>query len=216
MKPRVICMSRALAAGGEDIARAVSQKLGFRYVDEEIIDRAAQKERVDISVIENAEQRQSFLNRLLESFAVASTPEAMTFASGFPAIPLPVETAANVRTTEHYRQLIRDVVKETALHGDVVIFAHASAMALGGHDDVLRVLITASPHTRAERLTAAHEMNQQDAEKAIRESDKARRDYLKNFYGVNEELPIHYDLVVNTDVLSPQRAVDVILAAARG
>lgn len=216
MSPRVICISRTLAAGGEDIARAVSQKLGFRYVDEEIIDRAAAKEGVDISVVENAEQRQSFLDRLLESFAVAPTPEAMTFASGFPAIPVPVETAGGLRTTEHYRQLIRDVVQETATQGDVVIFAHAAAMALGARDDILRILITASPQTRAKRLDDAHRMSPQEAEKAIKDSDKSRCDYLKNFYGVDDELPTHYDLVVNTDVLSPQRAVDVILAAARG
>jgi cytidylate kinase len=216
MKPRVICISRALAAGGEDIARAVSQKLGFRYVDEEIIDRAAEKEHVDVSVVENAEQRQSFLDRLLESFAVAPTPEAMTFASGFPAAPLPIETVGSLRTTEHYRQLIRDVVRETARQGNVVIFAHASAMALGASEDVLRVLVTASPQTRAKRLGGVHGMTSQEAEKAIKESDKSRRAYLTTFYGVNEELPTHYDLVVNTDILSPQRAVDVILAAAHG
>jgi cytidylate kinase len=216
MKPRVICISRALAAGGEDIARAVSQRLGFRYVDEEIIDQAAEKEQVDVSVIEDAERRKSFLDRLLESFAVAPTPEAMTFAAGFPAAPLPIESVASIRTTEHYRQLIRDVVKETAQQGDVVIFAHASAMALGARNDVLRVLVTASSQTRAKRLGEAHGMSSQEAEKAIKESDKSRRAYLNTFYGVSEELPTHYDLVVNTDLLSPHRAVDVILAAALG
>lgn len=216
MKPRVICVSRSLAAGGEDIARAVSQKLNFRYVDEEIIDRAAEKEHVDVSVIENAEKRQSFLDRLLESFAVAPAPEVMAFASGFPATPVAIETAGAVRTTEHYRQLIRDVVRETAQRGDVVIFAHASAMALGARDDVLRVLLTASPKTRARRLSAAHGMSQQEAEKAIKDSDKSRRDYLKNFYDVTQELPTHYDVVINTDVLTPQRAVEVILTAAHG
>lgn len=216
MKPQVICMSRSLAAGGEDIARAVSQKLGFRYVDEEIIDRAAEREGVDVSIVENAEQRQSFLDRLLESLAVAPAPEVMAFASGFPTTTVAIETAGSVRTTEHYRQLIRDVVKETAQQGDVVIFAHASAMALGARDDVLRVLVTASPKTRAERLRAAHGMTRQQADQAIKDSDRSRRNYLKTFYGVSEELPTHYDLVVNTDVLSPERAVDVILAAARG
>jgi cytidylate kinase len=215
MKTRVICISRSLAAGGEDIARVISQKLGFRYVDEEIIDRAAEREHVDVSVIENAERRQSFLDRLLESIAVAPAPEVMAFASGFPTTPVAIETVGNVRTTEHYRQLIRDVVKETAQQGNVVIFAHASAMALGARDDVLRVLVTATPKTRAKRLTAAHGMSLRDAEKAIKDSDKSRRDYLKNFYDIGDELPTHYDLVINTDILSPQRAVDVILAAAR-
>jgi cytidylate kinase len=57
-------------------------------------------------------------------------------------------------------------------------------------------------------------MSSEKAEKAIKESDKSRRAYLSDFYGIKEELPTHYDLVVNTDVLSPHRAVDLILAAA--
>ena len=55
MKARVICISRALAAGGQNVARAVSQRLGFRYVDEDIVKEAADREKVDVSVIEDAE-----------------------------------------------------------------------------------------------------------------------------------------------------------------
>lgn len=220
MKSRVICISRSLAAGGQNVARAVSQKLNYRYVDEDIVKQAADREKVDVAVIEDAERRQSFLNRLLESFAVAPAPEMMALTPGLPLTAgftrEEVEAAGAVRTTEHYRQLIRDVIQETANQGDVVIFAHAAAMALGGGDEVLRVLITASPQSRAERVAAAYALSPRDAEKAIRESDKARRDYLKDFYGIGEELPTHYDVVINTDVLSPQRAVDIILAAARG
>ncbi len=216
MKARVICISRSLAAGGQNVARAVSQRLGFRYVDEDIVKQAAEREKVDVSVIEDAERRQSFLDRLLESFAVAPAPEMMAFSPGLPLTAADIEAGGTLRTTEHYRQLIRQVVQETAAQGDVVIFAHAAAMALGRDANVLRVLVTASLETRVERVAAAYALSPREAEKAIKESDKARRDYLKDFYGIGEELPTHYDLVINTDVLSPQRGVDVILAAARG
>ena len=41
------------------------------------------------------------------------------------------------------------------------------------------------------------------------------RSYLQSFYQVKEELPTHYDLVINTDVLAPAQAVEAILAAAQ-
>ena len=44
----------------------------------------------------------------------------------------------------------------------------------------------------------------------MKESDAARRDYLKRFYDVDEELPIQYDLVVNTDVLSVEQASELV------
>lgn len=216
MKTRVICVSRTMGAGGEDVARAVSQRLGFRYVDEEIVARAAEREKVDVAVIENAEKRQSFLDRLLESFAVAPVPEAMVFTAGlgYPAGIAVSDAGAAFRGTDHYRQLIRDVVVETASQGEVVIVAHAAAMALGGREDVLRVFVTASPDTRAGRLAEARGLDPREAAKEIAESDKGRRDYFKSFYQIREELPTHYDIILNTDLLSFHQAVDAVLAAA--
>ena len=48
----------------------------------------------------------------------------------------------------------------------------------------------------------------------MKEADAARRDYLRRFYDIDAELPIHYDLVVNTDIISVERAAAVIAQAA--
>jgi cytidylate kinase len=48
----------------------------------------------------------------------------------------------------------------------------------------------------------------------MKESDAARADYLKRFYGVAHELPTHYDLVVNTDRLSSDQAASLLAHAA--
>ena len=90
----------------------------------------------------------------------------------------------------------------------------AASMALAGREDVLRVLVTASPETRARRLAEATMVDARQATKMIRDEDAARNDYLARFYGVERELPTHYDLVVNTDVISPDRAADLLLLAA--
>lgn len=215
MKTRVICISRALGAGGHYIARAVSRKLSFSLVDEEIIQTAAEREGVDAEVIADAERRQTFFERLVESFAVAPLPELTTYAPGFLVTPGGYDATGGLLGTEHYRQLIRDVVRETAERGEVVIFAHAAAVALGARGDILRILVTASPSTRAARLAAAYGLDERRADAEVKSSDSARRAYLRDFYDVSEERPTHYDLVVNTDVLAPVDAVEVIVAAAR-
>lgn len=48
----------------------------------------------------------------------------------------------------------------------------------------------------------------------MKTSDAGRRDYLKRFYGVAEELPTHYDLVVNTDGMSVEQAAALVERAA--
>ena len=47
----------------------------------------------------------------------------------------------------------------------------------------------------------------------IKQEDAGRAAYLKRFYGIARELPTHFDVVVNSDVLSPERACDVVAAA---
>lgn len=221
MKTRVICVSRTLAAGGEEVARALSQRLGFRYVDEEIVAKAAEKDDVDVQLVKDAEKRQSFIDRLLESLAIAPAPEVMAVSPGLmhpAAFGTGLELAgsgAALRGTEHYRQLIRDVVRETARQGDVVIVAHAAAMALAGEEGVLRILVTASPEIRAQRLAAARKISADEASSVIKDSDKSRRDYFKSFYDIRDEAPTHYDMIINTDALSVEQAIEAVVSAAR-
>jgi cytidylate kinase len=56
-------------------------------------------------------------------------------------------------------------------------------------------------------------LSETDAESAVKESDRERRDYLKRFYNVNEESPTLYDIILNTDTLRPEEAVAAIVGA---
>ena len=75
------------------------------------------------------------------------------------------------------------------------------------------MLVTASPTTRARRVGEANGLDDRDARREVKRADAARRDYLRRFYAIDEELPTHYDLVINTDTLAPEVAVAAILAA---
>jgi cytidylate kinase len=109
--------------------------------------------------------------------------------------------------------LIGDALRELADEGSVMIASHAGSIALAG-DDVLRVLVTASSETRVERIAAATRIDDRAAARLVKEEDAARADYLKRFYGIQEELPTLFDLVINTDVLEPGKAAEVVVVAA--
>jgi cytidylate kinase len=69
---------------------------------------------------------------------------------------------------------------------------------------------------RAQRLAAEGKMDERKALSAVRDSDKARADFLHRFYGLRDEPPTTYDVVINTDVLSVDQAVKLITTAVRG
>ena len=212
MPPRtikVVAISRAIGAEGERIGSLVAERLGFRYVDEEIITAAAEKQGVDPAMIADAERRRSVIQRVLEGLGQGGA------AGAAPGAPMWVPDDASELTRGHdLRTLIRETVEETAARGDVVIVAHAAAFALAGRDDLLRVLITAPVEVRTRRVAEARGAPEADAAKERKRSDDARAAYLRSFYGIERELPTHYDLVLNTEAIEPDAAADIVTRAA--
>jgi hypothetical protein len=177
--------------------------LGLRYADEEIIVRAAEAAGVDAARVAEAETTPALITRILES--MGRTPMAAEgYAAGVVLEEMP----------QAYEALIERVVRETAEEGGVVIVGHAASIPLAGMPGLLRVLVTAPADVRAGRLAQAEGMDEGKARKAVRDSDNQRRQYLKRFYGVEEEQPSHYDLVVSTETLGVEEAAGVIVAAA--
>lgn len=74
--------------------------------------------------------------------------------------------------------------------------------------------MTASRETRMARAAAAGSLNQRQAAKLVSDDDTGRAAYLKQFYGVESELPTHYDLALNSDPLSTEVIADLIVRAA--
>ena len=199
----VLTISRTLAAGGEEIGFTAAMELGFRYADEEIIVRAAETAGVSPQTLAAMEHTPGLVTRILE--AMARTPPDPEGA-GYPTL-FDESRAA-------YQGLIERVIRETAAEGGVVIVAHAASVPLTGMKGLLRSFVTAPREARILRLVRDG-MGGAEARKAAEESDRQRREYLRRFYDVREELPTHYDLVLNTDVLTIPAAAQLLVAAAK-
>jgi cytidylate kinase len=203
----VVCISHAAGAGGEEVGRLVAERLGFLYVNEEIVARAAAKGGVDAADVADEERRKSLAVRALNAIAQGGG-EAWTLGAVGP-LSSPEEL-----DSDDIRSLIRETIEQTAARGKAVIVAHAASYAVGHGDGVLRVLVTASPETRTTRVAEAEGLDQAGAARAVKESDAGRADYLKRFYDVREESPTHYDVVLNTDALTVEQAAELISQAA--
>lgn len=205
MAYRFVCISRTIGADAEDVARLVAEQLGFRLIDEEIVLQAADRAGVKSGEVADVEQRKSFLARVLNDMI-----ESGALGGYGPLVPLPTGPQR-----DDLRAFIRQAIDESTEDGPTVIVAHGAAIALAGRDDVLRVLITASPETRSGRLVAAEQAKESEAAKLVAESDTARADYLKRFYKVAAELPTTYDLVLNTDRMTAEDAAELLVQAVK-
>jgi cytidylate kinase len=169
----------------------VAAALGFRYLDEEIVLAAAEKEGLDPEQLARVEHKCKGLSRL------------------------EVDIVTGGAFDEIQRSLIRAAVREAAEAGKVVIVAHVASIALAGDDRVLRVIVhgvTRYPckASLADRANRRARGGQTDRSRR----QGARMAYIKRFYAVDRELPSLYDLVVSTDRLSASDACALALDAA--
>jgi uncharacterized protein len=202
---RVVCIARADGAGGEEVGKLVADRLGFSYVDAEIVARAAARGGLDPAVVADAERRRSLVRRALDAFAESGG----SGWGGFAPAALTEEPSE-----DELRALIREAITETMARGRVVIGGHAASHTLEPSAACLRVFVTASPATRTARVAQSEQTDLARAGHLIKDSDAGRADYLKRFYDISDELPSHYDLVVNTDTLSLEAAAALISQAA--
>jgi cytidylate kinase len=203
----VVCISATEGAAAEEVASLVASELGFRLVGEQIIARAAEAAGVKPHVVAGVEERKGLVTRLLREIPSAGAA-GYTLTGGMPVVE------ASGPADDDLRGLIRSAIEEIAEQGDAVIVAHAASLALDNKPDALRVFVTASSQTRAERIAEARDCGEKEARKLVSRGDAERADYRKRFYDARSEGPADYDLVVNTDRLPVEQAAELIVRAA--
>ena len=214
MPANVISFTVLNGSAGYSVAHHVADRLSLRYYDWEITSEAANRAGVTPNDVIASERVPGFFERMMGRLGAVS---AMTVegGAGF-ADPSPAvwDTALQSLTSDDYRQVIEQVVEELANQGAAVIVGHAGQHILRNRSDVLRVLVTGSLGSRAERMALEQGIDTIKAAALVKQSDKDRRELLKRLYGFDWLDSANYDLSISTDRISIDFAADTIIAAA--
>ena len=139
-----ITISRQFGAGGSTVAKKVADELGWRVVDNELVEQVAERAGLPPERVAEREERVStFVERLARTLAAAS-PEVFPPPDSVGAA-LDVPEADLVRITEA-------VVAEIAAQGRVVLVGRATPAVLSREADALHVKLVAP---RAFRIQVA-------------------------------------------------------------
>ena len=200
----LITISRQYGAGGSEVGRRVAEALGWRLVDNELVERVA--ERAGLTAAEVAGREEStptFIERLARVLA-SSTPELFPPPKG--TVPELSEPAL-VRITEA-------VVAEVAAEGRVVLIGRAAPAVLDRERDALHVKLVASPAFRVRLAAERLGMDLKDAERIMRQTDEARERYHRERYQRDWRDAVNYHMVLNSERLGLDGAAEVIVAEA--
>jgi len=187
----IVTISHQMGAGAPDIGMAVAQRLGYRYVDQELLQDAVRRYGL-------AEEKLSHLDE--------SKP---TLFERFDA------------ETRHYITILQTTLLEFAEVGDVVLMGRGGQWLLRGIPHVLRVRVIAPFEHRVKqwiRRTAdmtGETPNQRAAADFVRRDDAEKRGRMRYLYEVDIDDPGLYDLVVSTEKLPQDVVVDMVERAVR-
>ena len=176
----IITISREMGSGGIPIAHAAAEKLGYTLVDGEALRKIADQYGLSQEAFDQADEH----------------PPAFV-----------AEKDVRLLVDLHQIELM---VLDYALKGDVIIYGRGGQDLLKQIRSVFRVRIVAPFEERVERWAEREWLDPELARVLVRKSDQQRAGFIKYYFDRDWENPLDYDLVINTQRLSEDKAVDLI------
>lgn len=181
----IVAISSELGSRGIPIGRAVAERLGFTFVDREIILRAAGKYDVQVEKLAQIDERRlSFWERFDEE-------------------------------KRRYLTFIESALLSFAERGNVIIRGRGAPLLLREISHAIRVRITAPLEIRVRRIMEEEGLDQKGAQAKVKAYDREQAARLEYLFGVDWRSPEHYDLVVNTSRSTWDAYADLIAHAAK-
>jgi cytidylate kinase len=206
MAANVVTFAVQLGSGGFEVAETVADKLGYRYLDSEVIAQAAALAGVSPDTIAAAERWPTFVERMLERLALTTV-----VSEGVLPTPPTANPATMMLTSADYRQLVEQVVQSLAAEGHCVIVGHAGQAILRNKPQVFKVLVHGSKDRRATRLAKEEGIDVKEATSRVKDADRQRIDFFKHVYNIDWLDSSSYDMTINTDDVDSSTAVSLIM-----
>ena len=180
-----ITISEMLGTDGETIARKVAKIMDYPFYGKEELFKAADK----MGLLHDIEKVQ-----------IKSPPLVEKFFSDQPRI---------------YLDRFQSVIYEVAKKGNALFFGKGSTILLRSFDCALHVLVIGSIEKRVQRVMQTNNIGREIAEKMVQTSDREKRGFFRYAFDENWPNPLLYDLTLNTDTLTVDTAVKIVVDAAK-
>ncbi|HET9490157.1 MAG TPA: cytidylate kinase family protein [Methylomirabilota bacterium] len=187
----IVTISHQMGAGGPEVGTAVAQRLGYRYVDQELLQDAVRRYGL-------AEEKLSHLDESKPSLFERFDAE-----------------------TRHYITILQTTLLEFAEADDVVLMGRGGQWLLRGIPHVVRVRLIAPFEYRVRQWVkrstelARETPNQRAAADFLRRDDAEKRGRMRYLYEVDVDEPTLYDMVFNTEKLTYDAIVEMIERGVR-
>ena len=187
----IVTIAHETGSGGPEIGIELAKRLGWRYVDRDMLSEAAQRYGVGEDKLTELDEKKP---SLFERFDVE---------------------------TRQYITVLQSALLDSAEQDNVVINSRGGQMLLRGISHVLRVFVIAPFELRVKRVMkkmsgqAQEGVDVRTTVEMVRQSDQEKHGRIRYLYDVDWGDPALYDLVLNTEKLTVDAGVEAIAGLVR-
>ena len=200
----VVTISATYGTGSEAIGRSVADALDLPFLDRAIPAAVAAELLAAFDDVAYLESHPAHgLGQWLTLFA--------PLGSAWLGVP---EPQGPWRTEREYLDHTESVMRRAAGRG-VVIMGRGASIVLRHHPGALHVRLDGPPERRLSQAMATGGLDPATAARAQRQTDSARRHYVRHFYHLDVAAQTLYHLSLDATALAPSTCVALIVRAAR-
>ena len=201
----LITISRQFMAGAAAVAERIADTLGWEVVDDAFADAIAEKSGYSKEDVQSLEES---VPTFLERFAQSS---ALSFPEFLVSTPTSMDEPDSVKLAHISRQFVEEISQRDR----VVMVGRAAAAILAREKEALHIRLVASRDHRIGLAAKEHALSTAKAAELLDERDRNRAKYHKELYGRDWNDPLHYHMVLNTELLGVDGAADLVISRAR-
>jgi cytidylate kinase len=198
----VVTLAALYGAGGSVVGPRVAERLGVEFLDRAIPASVARQMGIPESAVASYdEQPQSRMSRLVGSLA---------------RVPNPSGDEPDERGELDERRMrvqMEEFLGRASVSGGVVL-GRGGAVVLGSVPGALHMLLLGPREARVEQAMKLEDIDRKTAEQRLEANDRARREYVRERYGVNGDDPNLYHLVIDSCAFDLDACVDFIVSAS--
>ncbi len=107
-------------------------------------------------------------------------------------------------------QQTSETIFHLAEHGNVILIGRGANLVTRNLPHVFHVRLVASLENRLKHFQESHGLTTEMALKQVQHEDRGRKRYVKKYFAADIDNPLLYYLVLNTDLLSYEKAAQLI------
>ena len=226
----VVTLGGMPGGGSRVLGPLIASRISGDYVDRHLLLDVARQVGSTVEVLHEREQNPSSLSdqwkklfqRVLERSSLSSVGGDPYFGPGvtsflteeYENIQNSVITSEHQLSDDHYVEALHDTIVRVASEGNVVIVGRGAHLVLKDMDSVLRIGIVCDLEDRIKRIMEIENIDRQMAESTIERRDKARSQYFKKVFDVEDgDKADFFHLTLNTSKVDLEFAADAIVNA---